>query len=239
MNAGEAPSPGAGAPVLVIEDELSIRRFLRPSLQAQGFTVLETDTGQEGLALAESHRPAIVLLDLGLPDMDGLEVIRRLREKSEVSIIVITARGREEDRIKGLDAGADDYLTKPFGVGELLARMRVALRHAPAPGKEAEETVFESGGLEVDLAGRTVRVRGGEVHLTPHEFEILALLVHCAGKVVTQKRILREVWGHAGQEQEHYVRLYIHQLRGKLEADPARPAHIITEPGVGYRLRDE
>jgi len=229
---------GAKPVVLIVEDEPSIRRFLRPSLKSEGFTVGEAGSGGEALALADSCRPAIVLLDLGLPDMDGLEVLRRLRMTSSVPVIILTARGREEERIAGLDAGADDYLTKPFSVGELLARIRVALRHVSKPGEDSAVEPYESGDLAVDLAARTVRISGLEVHLTPHEFGILALLVRRAGKVVTQKQILREVWGHSGHEQSHYVRLYVHQLRGKIERDPARPRHLVTEPGVGYRLRD-
>jgi two-component system KDP operon response regulator KdpE len=222
----------------VVEDELSIRRFLKPSLQSEGFAVAEADTGAEALALAASRQPAVILLDLGLPDVDGLEVLRLLRAVSAVPVIILTARGRDEDKIAGLDAGADDYLTKPFSVGELLARIRVALRRAQTPGEDAGAEPYASGDLAVDLAARLVRVRGAEVHLTPHEYGILALLVRRAGKVVTQKQILREVWGHAGVEQAHYVRLYVHQLRGKIERDPARPVHIVTEPGVGYRLKD-
>jgi len=224
--------------VLVVEDEVSIRRFLKPTLQGEGFTVAETESGLDALAMAAYQHPAVVLLDLGLPDVDGLEVLRRLRQTSAVPVIVLTARGRDEDKIAGLDAGADDYLTKPFSVGELLARIRVALRHARTPGEDATGGPYDSGDLAVDLAARVVRVRGAEVHLTPHEFKIIALLVRRAGKVVTQKQILREVWGHAGHDQAHYVRLYVHQLRGKIERDPARPVHIVTEPGVGYRLRD-
>jgi len=223
--------------VLVVEDEQSIRRFLQPSLQAEGYAVLEAGTGKEALELFAARVPGIVLLDLGLPDMDGLDVLARIRERSPVPIIILTARDREGDKVKGLDAGADDYLTKPFGVGELAARIRAALRHARKGGEDP--VVFESGDLRVDLAAHVVRLRDREVHLTPQEFQVLALLVRNAGRVITQKRILREVWGHASREQEHYVRLYIHQLRGKLEADPARPAYIITEPGVGYRFRVE
>lgn len=236
------PDPAADgiAPVvLVVEDEPAIRRFLKPSLQGEGFSVAEAETGGDALAAAASRTPALVLLDLGLPDMDGIEVLRRLRAGSAVPVIVLTARGRDEDKIAGLDAGADDYLTKPFSVGELLARIRAALRRARGPAEDAEAEPFVSGDLEVDLAARIVRIRGSEVHLTPHEFGILALLVRRTGKVVTQKQILKEVWGHAGVDQSHYVRLYVHQLRGKIERDPARPVHITTEPGVGYRLRVE
>jgi len=239
MNDQGKVRPEDGTVILVIEDELAIRRFLNPYLKGQGFNVLEADAGEEGLSLADSRHPDIILLDLGLPDMDGLEVIERLRERTDVPVIILTARGKEEDKVKGLDAGADDYLTKPFGVEELLARIRVALRHGRKGGEEKPAESFESGDLKVDLATRTVRLRDSEIHLTPHEYGILVLLFRRAGKVVTQKQILREIWGHAGHEQEHYVRLYIHQLRGKIEDDPARPRYIITESGVGYRLKEE
>jgi len=222
--------------VLIVDDERPIRRFLNASLSGQ-YAVLEAASGEEALAMTASGRPDAILLDLGLPDMDGLEVLAQIRAGSPVPVIILTARDREGDKVRGLDAGADDYLTKPFGVGELAARIRAALRHARKGGEEPP--VFESGDLRVDLAAHLVRLRDREVHLTPQEFQVLALLVRHAGRVITQKRILREVWGHAGREQEHYVRLYIHQLRGKLEADPARPAYIVTEPGIGYRFRAE
>ncbi len=225
--------------VLIIEDEAAIRRFLRPSLAAEGFEVLEAATGEEGLAQASARKPGILLVDLGLPDLDGLELIRRLRSWSTAPVIVLTARGREEDKVAALDAGADDYLTKPFGVGELLARVRVAQRHAEQAGRGTEEAVIRTGELTVDLAARLVRVRGVQVHLTPHEYEVLALLARRAGKVVTHKQILKAVWGQATTEQAQYVRLFIHQLRAKVEQNPARPAFILTEPGVGYRLRAE
>jgi len=229
----------AGGTILVIEDEISIRRFLRPSLEAEGFAVVEAVSGEEGLALAVARRPDLVLLDLGLPDLDGITVIRRLRDWSAVPVIVLTARGKEEDKVQGLDAGADDYLTKPFSVPELLARIRVALRHAQRTEADDAEPVFEANGLRVDLAARLVKVQGREIHLTPQEYDLLVLLVRHAGKVVTQKQILKTVWGHAGSDQGHYVRLYIHQLRNKIETNPARPRHLFTEPGVGYRLKDE
>ncbi len=233
------PAGGTHPSILVIEDEISIRRFLRPSLESESFKVIEAVSAEEGLALAASEHPDIILLDLGLPDLDGMAVIRRLRGWSTVPVIVLTARGKEEDKIQGLDAGADDYLTKPFSIPELLARIRVALRHAARAGREEEEPVFDTGGLHVDLAARVVRLDDQEVHLTPHEYQLLVLLVRHAGRVVTQKQILKAVWGHAGADQGHYVRLYVHQLRHKLEANPARPRFILTEPGVGYRLKAE
>ena len=224
--------------ILMIEDEQPIRRFLKPSLQSHDFKVLEAEKGEEGLALASSHNPDLILLDLGLPDMDGLEVVKRVREWSTVPIIVITARGKEKDKIAGLDAGADDYLTKPFDMGELLARVRVALRHAEkvkAGGKQ--EAVFETPDFKVDLSARVVTVRGKDVHLTPNEYDLLAVLIRHAGKVVTQKQILQEVWGPGGSEQVQYLRIYVYQLRQKIESDPDRPHYILTESGVGYRLK--
>lgn len=226
--------------VLVIEDELPIRRFLKPSLQSNGFKVLEAEKGEEGLALASSHNPDIILLDLGLPDMDGLEVVKRLREWSPTPIIILTARGKEKDKITGLDAGADDYLTKPFDVGELMARIRAALRHSQrlkAGGKT--DPVFETADFKVDLSSRVVTVRGKETHLTPNEYDLLALLIRHAGKVVTQKQILQEVWGPASGDQVQYLRIYIYQLRRKIEADPDRPRYLLTESGVGYRLKTD
>jgi two-component system KDP operon response regulator KdpE len=226
--------------LLIIEDELPIRRFLKPSLQSHDFKVLEAVTGQEGLALASSHNPDIILLDLGLPDMDGLEVVRRLREWTTVPIIIITARGKEKDKIAGLDAGADDYLTKPFDMGELMARIRVALRHSQRLKQgEKQDPVFETPDFKVDLAARVVTVRGQEVHLTPNEYDLLAFLIRYAGKVVTQKQILKEVWGPASGDQVQYLRIYVYQLRQKIEADPDRPKYILTESGVGYRLKHE
>lgn len=226
--------------VLVIEDEQPIRRFLKPSLQSQGFKVIEADRGEEGLALASSHNPDIVLLDLGLPDMDGLEVVKRLREWTDLPVIILTARGKEKDKIAGLDAGADDYLTKPFDVGELLARMRVALRHSRrAKSGEKQDPVFETPDFKVDLSSRVVTVRGKGTHLTPNEYDLLACLIRHAGKVVTQKQILQEVWGPASGDQVQYLRIYIHQLRRKIEADPDRPRYLLTESGVGYRLKTE
>jgi two-component system KDP operon response regulator KdpE len=223
--------------LLIIEDELSIRRFLKASLLSQKFKIVEAENGTEGLALAASHHPKLILLDLGLPDMDGLDVLKRLREWTAVPVIVLTARGKEEDKVKGLDAGADDYLTKPFGVGELLARIRAALRHSQRVQADETQSVFEAGDLKVDLAKRLIWVKGSETHLTPNEYDVLALLIRHAGKVVTQKQILTEIWGPASDSQN--LRTYIHQLREKIEEDPNRPRHVFTEPGVGYRLKDE
>jgi two-component system KDP operon response regulator KdpE len=222
--------------VLVIEDEVPIRRFLKTALEGRGFKLLEAATGSQGLAMAAAENPDIILLDLGLPDIDGLEVIRRVREWAAIPIIVISARGRDADKVEALDTGADDYLTKPFSVEELTARLRVAVRHLTQTRVGKAEPVVETGGLRVDLAGRMVWVNGAEIHLTPIEFKLLAVLVRHSGKVVTQKQLLKEVWGHGSDEQGHYLRNYIHHLRHKLEADPARPAYLRTEPGVGYRL---
>jgi two-component system KDP operon response regulator KdpE len=228
-----------GSIVLLVEDEVQIRRFLRIALGSQGFRLIEAVTGREGLAAAATQRPDIIILDLGLPDMDGTEIIRRVREWSTLPIIVLSARGQERDKIAALDLGADDYVAKPFGVGELLARMRVALRHAARTAGEAGEPVFSLGGLHVDLARRQVSVGGQEVHLTPIEYRLLATLVRHAGKVLTHQQLLREVWGPNHTEQAHYLRVFTAQLRRKLEVDPARPRYLLTEPGVGYRLACE
>ena len=225
--------------ILLIEDELPIQRFLRATLPAHGYRLLEASTGSDGLARAADYSPEVVLLDLGLPDIDGLEVTRRIREWSAVPIIVISARGQEQDKVAALDAGADDYLTKPFGTPELLARIRVALRHKALAGGAALEPVFTVGELRVDLAGRHVFVAEREVHLTPIEYKLLTTLVRHAGKVVTHRQLLNEVWGPHHQEQAHYVRVYMAQLRRKIEADPARPRYLQTETGVGYRLLSE
>lgn len=223
--------------VLVAEDEAPIRRFLKAALEAQGFRLLEATTGSQALAMAVSHNPDIILLDLGLPDLDGLEVIKRIREWSHIPIIVISARGKDTEKVAGLDAGADDYLAKPFSVEELAARLRVVIRRLTQTRAGKEEPVFQAGELKVDLAGRTVWLAGREVHLTPIEFKLLAVLVRHHGKVLTHRQLLQEVWGRAGAEQAHYLRNYIHTLRHKLEVDPARPEYLRTEPGVGYRLK--
>jgi two-component system KDP operon response regulator KdpE len=220
--------------VLVVEDEAPMRRFLRATLEAHAYRVFEAATAREGIDAAATRAPDLVLLDLGLPDQDGLEVTRRLRQWSSTPILVLSARGREEDKVAVLDAGADDYLTKPFGAGELLARIRVALRRVE---KGQETPVFEAGALRVDAARRQVLVDGREVHLTPLEYKLLSILVRDAGKVVTHRQLLREAWGPGSAEQTHYVRVYMAQLRRKLEADPARPRVLLTEPGVGYRLK--
>jgi two-component system, OmpR family, KDP operon response regulator KdpE len=226
------PSPA----VLLIEDEPQMRRFLRPALESQGYRVLEAVTAAEGLVQAASYNPEIVLLDLGLPDGDGVDVARRLREWSSASIIVVSARGQESDKVAALDAGADDYLTKPFGVPELLARLRVAERHAARWRAEPGDAVFESQGLRVDLAARRVTRDGQEVHLTRLEYKLLATLVRYAGRVVTHRQLLKEVWGPSAVNENQYLRVYMTQLRHKIEADPARPSLLATEIGVGYRL---
>jgi two-component system KDP operon response regulator KdpE len=225
--------------VLLIEDDSQIRRFLRATLPVHGFRLLEAATGEDGLREASTHTPDAILLDLGLPDLDGIVVTRRLREWSDVPILVLSARGLERDKVAALDAGADDYVTKPFGVEELLARLRVALRHAARSGASPGNPVFRGGDLEVDLGARSVRVRGKEVHLTPIEFKLLAVLVRHAGKVVTQRQLLIEVWGPGATSNTHYLRVQMHGLRHKIEEEPARPRQLITEPGVGYRLRVE
>jgi two-component system KDP operon response regulator KdpE len=224
--------------VLVVEDEPQMRRLLRATLSAHGYRVLEAETAAEGIRLATSHNPTLVLLDLGLPDGDGFDLARRLREWSQTPIIVISARGREGDKVEALDAGADDYLTKPFGVGELLARMRVALRHALRSEGTATPQVLEFGPLRIDLVRREVTRAGQEVHLTPIEYKLLALLAQNAGKVLTHRQILKQVWGPTHADHTHYVRVHMAELRKKIEAEPARPKLLVTEPGVGYRLRD-
>lgn len=223
--------------VLIVEDEPQMRRFLRASLGSHGFGLVEATTAQEAVALATSHNPEVILLDLGLPDADGIALARQIREWSRTPIIVISARGREADKVEALDAGADDYLTKPFGVNELLARMRVALRHAREAGG-APAPVLEIGPLRLDLARREVTLDGKELRLTPIEYRLLALLAQNAGKVLTHRQILKEVWGPGHVEHTHYLRVYMAQLRRKIEADPAQPRLLSTEPGVGYRLRD-
>ena len=226
-----------GALVLVVEDEPQMRRFIHASLSAHGYQVGEAANGTEALALATSRNPDVVLMDLGLPDMDGIDLTRRLREWSRVPVIVISARGREADKVSALDAGADDYLTKPFGVDELLARIRVALRHA-RDSRTNDELPLEFANVRIDLVRREVRVGDREIHLTPTEYKMLSLLARNAGRVLTHRQIIREVWGPSYAGQNHHVRVHMAELRKKIEPDPARPKLIITEPGVGYRLRD-
>jgi two-component system KDP operon response regulator KdpE len=220
--------------VLVVDDEQSIRRFLRVALSSQGYAVIEASSGQEGLSDAVTQKPDVIILDLGLPDIDGVEVVRLLREWARIPIIILSVRGSESDKIAALDAGADDYLTKPFGVGELLARLRAALRRTT---QTSREPVFTSGSLKVDLARRLVTVSERDVQLTPTEYELLRVLVNHAGKVLTHNHLLREVWGVEYSEDYHMLHVNISNLRRKIESDPARPQFIITEPGVGYRLR--
>ena len=227
-----------GRTVLLVEDESQIRRLLRTALAAHGYHLIEAATGEDGLQQAATRLPDLVIVDLGLPDLDGVEVIRRLREWSSTPIIVLSARGQERDKIGALDAGADDYVSKPFGVGELVARMRVAWRHASG-ASPADEPTFGVGELRIDLARRRVTVGERDVHLTPHEYRLLTTLARHAGKVLTHQQLLREVWGPPYTEQAHYLRVYMAQLRRKLEADAARPRYLLTEPGVGYRLASE
>ena len=230
---------GPGALVLVVEDEARFRRFVKVSLEGRGYRVLEAGDAAAGIRMAAEYAPELVLLDLGLPDADGLDVVRRLREWTDVPVIVVSAREKEGQKVEALDVGADDYLTKPFGVGELLARMRVALRHAGRWGTGRGKSLFRAGDLEVDLAKRRVAVRGEEVRLTPLEYRLLQTLVQHAGKVVTHRQILQQVWGPGCLEQTHYLRVHMTNLRRKIEADPARPRLLLTEAGVGYRLEEQ
>jgi two-component system KDP operon response regulator KdpE len=223
----------AGLRVLVVDDEIAIQRFLRVALNGQGFVIIEAANGRDALRALTLERPDLVILDLGLPDMDGLEVTRRAREWSQVPIIILSVREQEVDKIAALDAGADDYLTKPFGMGELLARIRTVLRRQTAG---ISEPVYTLGALKVDLANRLVTMDGREIQFTPTEYDILRTLVVCAGKVITNRQLLRQVWGE-GYDDLHILRVNISNLRHKLEPDPSRPTYIHTEPGVGYRLK--
>jgi two-component system KDP operon response regulator KdpE len=224
--------------VLVVEDEPQMLRFLRASLTAHDYRVLEATTAKGAMAVLTTHNPALVLLDLGLPDRSGVDVVREVREFSDVPILVISARGEERDKVTALDAGADDYLTKPFGVPELLARMRVALRHAERQRGASVQPTLEVGELRVDFERREVSVRGEAVHLTPIEYRLLSLLARHAGRVLTHRQILKEVWGPTFVERTHTVRVHMAELRKKLEDSPARPRYLVSEPGVGYRLRE-
>jgi two-component system KDP operon response regulator KdpE len=223
-----------GVRILIVEDEPAIRRFLHTSLSAHGYRVFAAFNGQEALTAVAAQRPDLVLLDLGLPDLDGIEVTRRLREWTQIPIIIVTVQEQERAKIAALDAGADDYVTKPFGMGELLARMRASLRRAAAP---AGEPVFTAGQLTVDLGRRLVTVGDHEVQLTPTEYDLLRTLVTHAGKVLTHRQLLRQVWGAGYETEAHLLRVNMSNLRHKLEPDAARPSYILTEPGVGYRLR--
>lgn len=225
-----------GLRVLVVDDERTIRRFLHASLSAHGYTVFEAGSGQEALAAVLSERPDLIILDLGLPDIDGLAVTRRVREWSQIPIIVLSVREEEGTKVAALDAGADDYLTKPFGMAELMARIRLALRHASQP---SEEPIFECGDLWIDRARRRVTMDGVPIVLTPTEYDLLRVLVQHAGKVLTHRQLLRQVWGTSYELQTHLLQVNVSNLRGKIEPDPSRPIYLITEVGVGYRLRAE
>jgi two-component system KDP operon response regulator KdpE len=222
--------------LLLVEDELPIRRFLRAALAGEGYRLAEADSARQAVRLAAQQPPDLVILDLGLPDGDGLDVLRGLREWLHAPVIILSARDQERQKVEALDAGADDYLTKPFGTGELLARIRVALRHAARAGPDRESATFTHGDLAVDLAARRVSAQGREVHLTPLEYKLLATLVRHAGKVLTHQFLLREVWGPGRGQETHYLRVFMAGLRRKLEADSAQPRHLLTEQGVGYRL---
>ena len=225
--------------VLLIEDEPEIRRFLRTTLPAHGFRLYEATTGKDGLAEAQARNPDLILLDLGLPDLEGSEVIRQVREWTATPIIVLSARDQEQVKVAALDLGADDYVTKPFGVNELLARMRAALRHASRSAADVGEQVFTLGDLKVDLGRRQVFVSAKEIHLTPIEYKLITTLIRYAGRVMTHRQLLKEVWGPLHVEEGHYLRVYMRQLRNKLEKNPAHPRYLVTELGVGYRLRTE
>lgn len=226
------------ATILLIEDEPEIRRFLRTTLPAHGFRLYEASTGKDGLTEAQARNPDLLLLDLGLPDVDGTDIIREVREWTSTPIIVLSARDMEQIKVAALDLGADDYVTKPFGIEELLARIRTALRHA-SQSAEVSEPVFALGDMRADLGRRQVSMAGKEIHLTPIEYKLLTTLIRHAGKVMTHRQLLKEVWGPLHVEEGHYLRVYMRQLRNKLERNPAHPRHLVTELGVGYRLRTE
>jgi two-component system KDP operon response regulator KdpE len=227
---------GTPATVLVVEDELPIRRFLRPAVEAAGWRLIEAETGQRGILEASQSRPDVMILDLGLPDIDGLEVIRRVREWSSVPIIILSARGQEKDKITALDAGADDYVQKPFSVTELMARLRVALRHADGQTPLEVNSTIVAGDIVIHRARRMVTRCGEQVHLTPIEYKLLTTLAGHAGLVMTHRQLLREVWGPGHAEDSAYLRIFVRQLRQKLEANPTNPRHLLTEVGVGYRF---
>ena len=229
----------AGHLILIVEDEPQIRHFLRTTLTAEGYRVIEAENGQRGVLEAATHKPDLVMVDLGLPDLDGVEVVKRIRAWSALPILILSARSAEAEKVAALDAGADDYVTKPFGVGELTARIRVALRHAAHGAQQDAGGMLRFGDIEVDLERRLVRADGRDVHLTPIEFRLLGCLAMHAGMVLTHRHLLREVWGPSHVDQSHYLRIYMKQLRHKLEPDPARPRFLLTETGVGYRLASE
>jgi len=223
--------------IVIIEDDLPIQRFLRTSLSTHGFSVFLAESGKQGIVEAGVRKPDLLILDLGLPDMDGVEVIKSIRTWSALPIIILSARNGEQQKIDALDAGADDYLSKPFGFGELLARIRVALRHANRPADALNNEVFHTANLKMDLLNRVVSIDDQEVHLTPIQYRLLSVLVKHAGKVLTHQQILKEVWGPSYKENAHYLRIYMSQLRQKLEANPTQPKFLLTESGVGYRLK--
>ena len=225
--------------ILIVEDEPQIRHFLRTTLTAEGYRVIEAENGERGVIEAATHKPDLVMVDLGLPDLDGVEVVKQIRAWSALPILIVSARSAEAEKVAALDAGADDYVTKPFGVGELTARIRVALRHAVHGAKQDAAGMLRFGNIEVDLERRLVRADGRDVHLTPIEFRLLGCLARHAGMVLTHRHLLREVWGPSYVDQSHYLRIYMKQLRHKLEPDPARPRYLLTETGVGYRLAAE
>src|SRR5579884_680422 len=225
--------------ILIVEDDSQIRKFLRATFSAEQYRFHEALTAAEGIAQAAARQPDLIVLDLGLPDRDGLEVIREIRQWTQTPIIVLSARGQEKDKIEALDSGADDFVSKPFAVGELLARVRAALRRAASIRDSGTASVFRAGRFQVDLDKRVVTVDGGEIHLTPIEYKLLQMLIRHAGKVVTQRQLLMEVWGPQHIEEAQYLRVYMAQLRRKLEPDPAQPKNLLTEPGVGYRLVSE
>ena len=223
-----------GLRILVVDDERAIRRYLHAALNAEGYTVYEANTGKEALNMTVADRPDLIILDLGLPDIDGVEVTRQLREWTHIPIIILSVREQESDKINALDAGADDYLTKPFSSGELMARIRAAIRHSTL---STSDPVFEIDNLVIDLTRRQVKVSGEEISLTPTEYDLLRILVQNAGRVLTHRQILRQVWGNAYESEAHLLRVNMSNLRQKIEPDPTRPRYIITEPGVGYRLK--
>jgi two-component system KDP operon response regulator KdpE len=220
-------------PILLIEDEKEIRKFLKLTLTANGYAPLEAGDGREGLRLLAAYRPEIIILDLGLPDMDGLEIIKQVRECDSTPIIVLSAREQDHDKINALESGADDYLTKPFSAGELLARIKVAMRHA----RPATDQTFESNGLNINLSGRVVTLNGQELRLTPIEYKLLTALVKNAGKVITHQQLIKEIWGRNAPENNNYLRIHTQHLREKLQDDALNPRYIITEPGIGYRFK--